>query len=64
MRQFPRASSFIFAVLYLLIINNYVLSLYLGAVSSDIYNYISDRNTVQLCGWSNTFGFAIKGVEL
>ena len=40
MRQFPRASSFIFAVLYLLIINNYVLSLYLGTVSSDIYNYI------------------------
>lgn len=40
MRQFPIASSFIFAVLYLLIINNYVLSMYLGTVSSDIYNYI------------------------
>tara|TARA_Y200000002_G_scaffold382778_1_gene401249 strand:- start:1883 stop:2830 length:948 start_codon:yes stop_codon:yes gene_type:complete len=40
MRQFPKASSFILAALYLLIINQYALDLYLGAVSSDIYNYI------------------------
>ena len=40
MRQFPITSSLIFALLYLFVINQYLVDLYLGAVSADIYNYI------------------------